>query len=442
MTVLGYAAAAIFFILTPFTVAATVKCFVDDTIQFSRLRTALSVILSVLFFLTLFIDYISKGFTTIILATPFLGLQSIIFSAGRGKRIIYYIECPFVFCLTFNVITIAAFSISSAIISVLYNLNLQTFMIDDFKYYAFFTMCLFPVLLLALYLLFLRRNEMLILHKADYVIVFIYHLFTAYIAYDSWINSTAYESIYKFMAIKALMLLMIIVLPVTVIKLRQSAYYSLLSTRNEQFLEAELTASNAYRQSQEDTRAFRHDMNNNLAIVSALMKKGQFSEAENYINDLRGNLSSFSPRIVTGDDMLDALLASKLSSFEQKDIRFTLSGVIDGGLNWKPIDVCAVFANLIDNASEACEKVTDAERFIDISIKKTELQRIIVIRNSTAAKVDCSSLNGNMRFTSKADSSRHGYGMQNIRKTLEKNGAMMQISCTDTVFTTTLMMTK
>jgi sensor histidine kinase regulating citrate/malate metabolism len=235
--------------------------------------------------------------------------------------------------------------------------------------------------------------------------------------------------------------LLILIIPIVIIKTRQTAYFSELSTRSEQFLEAELAASNAYRQSQEDTRAFRHDMNNNLAVVSSLMKKGDYREAEQYINELHGRLASFSPRIVTGDDMLDALICSKLTDIESKGISFTVNGVIEGGLGWKPIDICAVFANMIDNAAEACERMTYGARYIDLSFRKTEHQRIITLRNSTAEKVDCSRLGDGTHYTSKADSGSHGFGVKNIKDTLNKNGAMMQLCCSENEFMTTIILT-
>ncbi|MBQ8922227.1 MAG: GHKL domain-containing protein [Oscillospiraceae bacterium] len=228
---------------------------------------------------------------------------------------------------------------------------------------------------------------------------------------------------------------LIIFMPIMILKIRQSAYYNEMSTRNEQFLEAELIASNAYKQSQEDTRAFRHDMNNNLSLVSAMMKKKQYDEAEEYINGLCGRLSSFSPSVVTGDDMLDSLISSKIPVMREKGIRFAIDGVIDGGLGWKPIDICAVFANLIDNAIEACEKVSSADAYITLLLRKTEHQRVITLKNSTARRVDTAQLSSGSHFTSKADRSRHGFGIKNIQDTAEKNGAMVRFECSDTEFT-------
>ena len=97
---------------------------------------------------------------------------------------------------------------------------------------------------------------------------------------------------------------------------------------------------------------------------------------------------------------------------------------------------------MIDNAVEACDKVEGAGKYISVSMKKTDFQRVITFKNSVENKVDCSWLNDGSHYTSKSDKSRHGFGMKNIRTALEKYGAMMQISCTDTEFTTQIIMMK
>ena len=45
-------------------------------------------------------------------------------------------------------------------------------------------------------------------------------------------------------------------------------------------------------------------------------------------------------------------------------------------------------------------------------------------------------------MTSKKDKSLHGYGIGNIRKTVEKYGGMMNIACADQIFTMELMLMK
>ena len=239
----------------------------------------------------------------------------------------------------------------------------------------------------------------------------------------------------------ASMLLLIVMIPVLLVRTRLSASYKELNAYQQNFLEAELNASRQYKAAQEDTRAFRHDVQNNLTAIAMLMQEGRIDEAERYLNDMRTEVNALSPKVVSGDDMVDSLISSKLAKMSENGIRFSMDGVIDGGLNWKPMDICTVFANLLDNAIEAASQTEDG--FIRLECKKTGHHRLIRASNSCKENVDCESLlSGESHITSKEDKSLHGYGIGNIRKTVEKYGGMMQISCAERVFTMELLLAK
>lgn len=220
-------------------------------------------------------------------------------------------------------------------------------------------------------------------------------------------------------------------IPVLILRNRQTDYYNKLSEQHENFLEAELKASKQFREAQEETIAFRHDIQNNLNAVAMLMSEGKYKEAEQYLNEMRTEVSALSPKVITGDEMLDSLISSKLTKLSEQEIGFTINGVIDGGLDWKPTEICSVFANALDNAIEACGKVeVPDERFIELNFKKSRTKRLITIINSTADEIDCDKLlttAGSM--TTKKDKQLHGYGIKNIRKVIEKHDGMMQLSC-------------
>ena len=146
------------------------------------------------------------------------------------------------------------------------------------------------------------------------------------------------------------------------------------------------------------------------------------------------HFSALSPKVVTGDETVDALISAKLARISECGITFRMDGVIDGGLNWKPMDICTVFANLLDNAIEAAANTENG--FIDLEFKKSEHHRLIRASNNCAEELDCDALMlSDRHFTSKQDKALHGYGIGNIRKTVEKNGGMMKISCAEHVFT-------
>ncbi len=237
------------------------------------------------------------------------------------------------------------------------------------------------------------------------------------------------------------MLLLILLIPLLIVRNRLSAAYKEQAAYQQSFLETELNASRQYKAAQEDTRAFRHDVQNNLTAVAMLMEEGKIEEAKQYLNDMRTEVNALSPKIVSGDDMVDALISSKLAKMAELGIAFSMDGVIDGGLNWKPMDICTVFANLLDNAIEAAAQTENG--FIRLAFKKSEHHRLIEAVNSCPEDVNCDALmSGGSHITGKPDKSLHGYGIGNIRRTVEKYGGMMKLSCAEHVFTIQIVLMK
>ncbi len=237
------------------------------------------------------------------------------------------------------------------------------------------------------------------------------------------------------------MMLLILLIPLLIVRNRLSAAYKEQAAYQQNFLETELNASRQYKAAQEDTRAFRHDVQNNLTAVAMLMEEGKIEAARQYLNDMRTEVNALSPKIVSGDDMVDALISSKLAKMADLGITFSIDGVIDGGLNWKPMDICTVFANLLDNAIEAAAQTENG--YIRLTFKKSEHHRLIEAVNSCPADVDCDALMlGGNHITGKQDKSLHGYGIGNIRRTVEKYGGMMKLSCAEHVFTMQIVLMK
>ena len=214
-----------------------------------------------------------------------------------------------------------------------------------------------------------------------------------------------------------------------------------LKARNkyqESYLAAELEYMNQYKKQQTETRAFRHDIKNNLAITSMMLEKGDLDGARTHISDMLGNVSSLSPQFVTGDDMLDIIVSMKSDRMEELGISFTLDGVADGGLKIRPMDMCSIFANALDNAIEAASSCQSPS--ISLNIRRTDRFFIIKISNSTSTKVDTGKLMASTGYTSKADKEHHGFGLMNIRRSVEDYNGVLKAESTDDTFTLSIMM--
>ena len=307
------------------------------------------------------------------------------------------------------------------------------------------TNLLLGILLLFVYFRIYKKGVSLRLRKIDFISILLYNvievmMFILFKVIEKRDIALAGGSTELRIIVIGIMLLLLIITPVLIIRNRISASYQERNAYQESFLETELAASRQYKAAQEDTRAFRHDVQNNLTAIALLMEAGKTEEAKQYLNDMRTEVNALSPKIVTGDEMVDSLISAKLAKIEELGISFRTDGVIDGGLNWKPMDICTVFANLLDNAIEAAAKTEDG--FILLEFRKSAHHRLIRASNRCAADVDCRALMTGGHITDKPDRTLHGYGIGNIRRTVEKYGGMMQISCADHVFTMEIILNK
>lgn len=206
----------------------------------------------------------------------------------------------------------------------------------------------------------------------------------------------------------------------------------------ESYIDAQLEYIEQYKKKQIETRAFRHDINNNLAVTKMLLEEGQTDKAKEHLNDMLGNISSLSPKYVTGDETLDIIIYMKADKMDNSNIRFTLDGVADGGLNMKSMDMCSIFANALDNAIEAASACKDP--FISFSIKRTDKFNIIKIINSASGKIDVEKLLSYSGYTSKKDKDHHGFGLMNVRRAVEDHNGIIKAVSADNDFTLSVMM--
>ncbi|MCR5227738.1 MAG: hypothetical protein K6E27_11050 [Eubacterium sp.] len=56
----------------------------------------------------------------------------------------------------------------------------------------------------------------------------------------------------------------------------------------EKYIEAELEYINQYKKKQNETKAFRHDIINNLSLLDVMLKDGKTDDAKDHLDELLG----------------------------------------------------------------------------------------------------------------------------------------------------------
>lgn len=177
-----------------------------------------------------------------------------------------------------------------------------------------------------------------------------------------------------------------------------------------------------------DIREFRHDYKNNLFSLETFIENEKYSEAKKYIEELNGALEKTKSRYATGNYLADAIISDKADGAAESGIDIDFSGTIpEKGISNN--DLCTVLANALDNAVRACLEIAPCR--IQIESKENSKGVIIKIKNPVAKRVE---IKDNKIKTTKTDKENHGIGIQNIKKTAEKYGGYMELSCDDSFF--------
>lgn len=166
---------------------------------------------------------------------------------------------------------------------------------------------------------------------------------------------------------------------------------------------------------QEELRRVRHDMNNQLVAIQGYFHEGDIAGGEAYVTSLLQNLQTPSSRIRTGNSALDAILSTKKALAESKGITVDMEVQISDQLPLEPVDVCVIFGNALDNAIEACDRITQGEKKINLVLVQREGKLLCHLTNT--APINSSKV---FSITSKSDKKNHGFGLVNLRESLEK----------------------
>ncbi len=214
---------------------------------------------------------------------------------------------------------------------------------------------------------------------------------------------------------------------IAMVKNKTAAYYQQGQKFQEEWMKHELAYFKEYKKSQEETKRFRHDVMNNLACVSALLQEGKQEEAKRYLGNMLGEIHAFSPKVVTGDEMLDCIISVKWEQMVEEGIVFKVDGVLDRGLDWEPIEICTVFSNALDNSIEACQKVS-GKKDILLLLKRTKNFYYIEIKNSMNKElVNIDEIRNGKLFTTKKDKDIHGFGLESIKKIVHNHNGELEL---------------
>lgn len=184
----------------------------------------------------------------------------------------------------------------------------------------------------------------------------------------------------------------------------------------------------------ESLKAQRHDFNHHLSTIYGLIRLEHIDETKEYIEKLTNEINNFNHIVNTSNPVISSLLNIKANKGKKEGIDFNIKLDINGPIDIDGIDLSIIAGNLLDNAIEACKLIEHSKREIDIDMHIKENNLIIKIRNPKSEDIALTEKDLVPKFTSKEDSSNHGFGLSNVRNIVEKYNGIIKIDYNDKYF--------
>lgn len=169
------------------------------------------------------------------------------------------------------------------------------------------------------------------------------------------------------------------------------------------------------------TNQIIHDIKNHLICINALATYNQSKKIIEYIKNINEDINQLSDIVITNNKMLDIIINDKIHLINKYNINFKYE-VQSFNLDFiKNKDMCSMMSNLLDNSIESCIKSYNKNILLKIQHYNKSFIIIKLINSCDKNPI----LKNNKLISSKQNTTYHGYGIENIKKSVNKYSGNM-----------------
>lgn len=210
--------------------------------------------------------------------------------------------------------------------------------------------------------------------------------------------------------------------------------YKKMAEINTRLLEAQERYYRALLEKENETRRFRHDIANHLLCLDVLLKEREYTEAEEYLEALKGNLQDLNSGVQTGNRLVNAILND--ISQKYSDVTLIWNGALPQKLSLCNTDICTIFSNTLENAfyaASGCEQ----EKTVEVVVQEIGQGVKIMVKNNMSRPIE---VKDGKIITGKSDKKNHGFGILNVGECIKRNGGRVEYSYTKECFKTKIIL--
>ena len=128
----------------------------------------------------------------------------------------------------------------------------------------------------------------------------------------------------------------------------------------------------ALRESQQKTRAYRHDLRHHLQYLSGCLENGQYEQAQRYIHEINAEIEA--ARVVTycENEAANLIFSSFAGRAENCGVPLNIQAHIPQLISVAETDLCVLLSNALENALRACRrmKAENGPAYIEVTARE------------------------------------------------------------------------
>ncbi|NFG25256.1 GHKL domain-containing protein [Clostridium botulinum] len=180
----------------------------------------------------------------------------------------------------------------------------------------------------------------------------------------------------------------------------------------------------------EEVKSKQHDFKNHLNTINGILDTTDKDNLRNYLKEyiytLNCSTKSLDDILYINDPIVGAIIYNKLCKAKKNNIKFLYFVNTDlKELRFKSYELSEILNNLLDNAFEAVENSINKKVILNITFENNN--NILEIKNE-GIPINITNISKIFKrgFSTKKGNNR-GYGLYNVKKIVEQNGADIQL---------------
>jgi len=187
-------------------------------------------------------------------------------------------------------------------------------------------------------------------------------------------------------------------------------------------------------------RRMKHEMKNHMTNIKGLVRNGSYEDVEQYIDQMDESMNTFELTIKTGNAVTDVIVNDKQKAADKQGIQFHSEFSYPKSDGYNAYDIGIIINNLLQNALEACARMTKGEKYIYLSGRQKKKFYLINVKNSFEGEVVFDT-NTNLPLSVKGkEISLRGIGLSNVKREVDKYMGDVDIKVRKNEFSVTVLL--